>query len=83
MTGIDNDNKSNTIKDVEQLGIWAGLASLSYVFWICGGMEMIERFAYYGVRNNAALYATAPISEGGLGITATQLGDIFLVWALV
>ena len=32
MTGIDNDNKSNTIKDVEQLGIWAGLASLSYVF---------------------------------------------------
>lgn len=78
-----SDNHSNTVKDVEQLGIWAGLASLSYVFWICGGMEMIERFAYYGVRNNAALYATAPVSEGGLGITAAQLGDIFLVWALV
>lgn len=83
MTTPHIDNKSNTIKDVEQLGIWAGLASLSYVFWICGGMEMIERFAYYGVRNNMALYATAPVSAGGLGITATQLGDIFLVWALV
>lgn len=82
MTTINND-KSNTIKDVEQLGIWAGLVSLSYVFWICGGMEMIERFAYYGVRNNAALYATAPVSEGGLGITATQLGNIFFIWALV
>jgi len=78
-----SDNHSTTIKDVEQLGIWAGLASLSYVFWICGGMEMVERFAYYGVRNNAALYATAPVSEGGLGITAAQLGDIFLIWALI
>lgn len=78
-----SEDHSTTAKDVEQLGIWAGLASLSYVFWICGGMEMIERFAYYGVRSNAALYATAPASEGGLGITATQLGDIFLVWALV
>lgn len=83
MAKLLSDNHSNTAKDVEQLGIWAGLASLSYVFWICGGMEMIERFAYYGVRNNAALYATAPVSEGGLGITPTQLGDIFLVWALV
>lgn len=83
MADLLSENHSNTAKDVEQLGIWAGLASLSYVFWICGGMEMIERFAYYGVRNNAALYATAPVSEGGLGITPTQLGDIFLVWALV
>lgn len=40
-----SDNHSNTVKDVEQLGIWAGIASLSYVFWICGGMEMIERFS--------------------------------------
>lgn len=83
MTSAVTDNKSNSIRDVEQLGVWAGLVSLSYVFWICGGMEMIERFAYYGVRNNAALYATAPVSEGGLGITATQLGNIFFVWALV
>lgn len=83
MAELDTEGQSHSVKDVEQLGIWAGLASLSYVFWICGGMEMIERFAYYGVRNNAALYATAPVSAGGLGITATQLGDIFLVWALV
>jgi len=46
-------------------------------------MEMIERLAYYGVRQMSALYATEPVSRGGLGITASQLGDIFLVWALV
>ena len=44
---------------------------------------MIERLAYYGVRQMSALYATEPVSRGGLGITASQLGDIFLVWALV
>ena len=27
-----------TIKDVKQLGIWAALGSLGYVFWICGGI---------------------------------------------
>ncbi|MCH8278257.1 MAG: hypothetical protein IIC12_04920, partial [Proteobacteria bacterium] len=41
---------STTVKDVKQLGIWAALASLSYVFWICGAMEMVERLAFYGVR---------------------------------
>jgi hypothetical protein len=33
---------STTVKDVKQLGIWAALASLSYVFWVCGAMEMVE-----------------------------------------
>ncbi len=31
--------------DVKQLGLVAALTSLSYVFWICGGMEVIERLA--------------------------------------
>src|SRR5688500_17561612 len=32
--------------EVNQLGLWAGIASLGYVFWIVGGMEMVERLAY-------------------------------------
>ncbi len=78
-----DDSQTTSLKDVKQLGIFASIASLSYVFWICGGMEMVERLAYYGARMVSGLYATDAKSNGGLGITETQLGTIFLVWALV
>lgn len=74
---------TTTVKDVQQLGTWAAIASLSYVFWICGGMEMIERLAYYGVRSLSSLYATDSASNGGLGLIESDLGLIFMVWALV
>ncbi len=54
---------STTVKDVKQLGIWAALASLSYVFWICGAMEMVERLAFYGVRQVSSLSASDPTSR--------------------
>jgi len=60
----------------------AAIASLSYVFWCVGAMEMIERLAYYGVRTVSGLYAKAPASEGGLGITPSQLGTIYFFWAI-
>jgi POT family proton-dependent oligopeptide transporter len=71
------------LEDVKQLGLFAAIASLSYVFWIVGGMEMVERLAYYGVKAVAALYAKDPVSKGGLGITMTEFGTILMVWALV
>ena len=73
---------TTTIKDVEQLGTFAALASLGYVFWVCGGMEMIERLAYYGVRQVSGLYATDAVSRGGLGLVESDLGIIFAVWAI-
>jgi len=76
-------NESTTAKDVKQLGIWAALGSLSYVFWICGGMEMVERLAYYGVRQVSSLYATDSVSNGGLGLVGTEIGTIFAAWALM
>jgi len=79
----DNTDHSNTLGDVKQYGIFAALGSLSYVFWICGGMEMVERLAYYGVRSLSSLYATDAVSNGGLGLTGADLGIIFMVWALV
>ena len=72
-----------TLADVKQLGLWASLASLSYVFWIVGGMEMVERLAYYGVRAVATLYATRPASEGGLGVTMATFGWLLFSWNLV
>ncbi|MCP3675506.1 MAG: peptide MFS transporter [Gammaproteobacteria bacterium] len=81
----ENNNMNNTpgFADVKQLGLFASIASLSYVFWIVGGMEMVERLAYYGVRTVAGIYATDAKSIGGLGVTATDLGVIFLIWAFV
>jgi dipeptide/tripeptide permease len=79
----DPGTHTTTVKDVRQLGIWAALLSLSYVFWVCGAMEMVERLAYYGVRQVASLYATDAASNGGLGLVGTDVGIIFLFWALV
>ncbi|MEO7592575.1 MAG: MFS transporter, partial [Byssovorax sp.] len=68
--------------DVKQLGLVAALTSLSYVFWICGGMEVIERLAYYGVKAVATLYAGDAVSKGGLGVTLASFGNILATWAL-
>jgi len=76
-------SEEQSLADVQQLGLFAAIASLGYVFWIVGGMEMIERLAYYGVKAVAVLYAKDPVSKGGLGITLSDFGNILLVWALL
>ena len=74
--------QTDSFLDVEQLKMGAAIASLGYVFWCVGVMEMIERLAYYGVRAVAGIYAKEPASAGGLGITPSQLGTIFFFWAI-
>src|SRR5437763_8269361 len=71
-----------TLDDVKQLGLWDSIGSLSYVFWVVGAMEMVERLAYYGVRAVATLYATLAVSEGGLGVTMATYGWLLLFWYL-
>ncbi len=73
----------NDLTEVKQLGMWASIISLGYVFWLVGGMELIERLAYYGVKSSAGLYSRAPTSEGGLGITGSQYANILGIWALI
>ncbi len=74
---------NNRLADTRQLGLFAALASLSWVFWVVGGMELVERLAFYGVKAVATLYAKSPASEGGLGVTLTEFGYILTVWAFV
>ncbi|MEQ9825148.1 MAG: MFS transporter [Puniceicoccaceae bacterium] len=74
---------NSSLKDFKQLGLVASLASLSYVFWIVGAMEMVERLAYYGVRAVATIYATRAESEGGLGVTMATFGLLLGTWNLV
>src|SRR5260221_6577787 len=76
-------SSDTSLADVKQLGLWAALASLSYVLWIVGAMEMVERLAFYGVRAVATLYATRPARTGALGVTMTSLGTLLLCWNLV
>lgn len=75
--------EGDSLADVKQLGLVAAIGSLGYVFWIVGGMEMVERLAYYGVKAVATLYAKDPVSKGGLGITMDTFGTILMAWALV
>jgi len=82
---MSNHNKEpdeSSLADFKQLGLWAAIGSLSYVFWVVGGMEMVERLAYYGVRAVATLYATRPASDGGLGVTMAKFGWLLLFWNL-
>jgi POT family proton-dependent oligopeptide transporter len=71
------------VNSVKQLAFAEAIGSLGYVFWIVGAMEMVERLAYYGVKAVATLYAKAPASSGGLGITMTRFGTVLMVWALI
>lgn len=74
---------ANPLADVKQLGMWAAIGSLGYVFWVVGAMEMVERLAYYGVRATATLYATRPASDHGLGVTMATFGYLLMTWNLV
>jgi proton-dependent oligopeptide transporter, POT family len=78
----DKDTNSSGMDEVTQLGLFAAIASLGYVFWVVGAMEMVERLAYYGVKAVATLYAKDPVSEGGLGIGMDKFGTLLSAWAL-
>lgn len=80
---VSNESHSTAVTDIEQFGMLTALASLGYVFWVIGGMEMIERLAFYGVKATATLYAKDPVSAGGLGISLSKFGIILSVWALI
>ena len=79
----DKSSSETTLADVKQLGLWAAIGSLSYVFWVVGGMEMVERLAFYGVRTVSTLYATRPVSAKGLGVTLATVGWLFFFWNMV
>jgi len=77
-----NSYANNDLNDVKQLGLWASIMSLGYIFWLVGGMEIVERIAYYGVKASASLYATDAVSKGGLGLTMSDYGTIMFIFAL-
>ncbi|MGE0789527.1 MAG: MFS transporter [Sandaracinaceae bacterium] len=59
------------------------VASLGSVYWIANWMELVERFAYYGVRTVLPVFMVLSIADGGPEITHVQKGGIYAIWALV
>ncbi|TNF37280.1 MAG: MFS transporter [Deltaproteobacteria bacterium] len=59
------------------------LKSFGGTFWVANWMELIERFAYYGVRTTLPVLLVLAIGSGGPELTHTQKGTIFAIWALV
>ena len=57
--------------------------SLGGVYWTANWMELVERFAYYGVRTVLPVFMVLAISEGGPELTHVQKGTIYAIWALV
>ncbi|MFK7930103.1 MAG: MFS transporter [Myxococcota bacterium] len=55
--------------------------AFNHVFWITNAMEMLERFAYYGVRTVLPTYMVLSISQGGPEFTHTEKGIIYMWWA--
>ena len=49
------------------------------VFWVANFMELLERWAYYGVFALLSVYLTDPKSTGGLGFTSSQSGALMAV----
>jgi len=61
--------------------LYRQVADLDSRFWIVNTMEMIERFAYYGVRAVLAIYIVLPKELGGPEFDHVQKGSIFACWA--
>ena len=53
------------------------------IFWIANWMEVVERFAYYGVRVVLPVFMVAAFEEGGPQFDHIQKGAIYAAWALV
>ncbi|MBX5480757.1 MAG: MFS transporter [Myxococcaceae bacterium] len=59
------------------------LRSFGAVYWIANWMELVERFAYYGVRVVLPVFMVAAIESGGPQFTHVQKGTVYAIWALV
>jgi dipeptide/tripeptide permease len=57
------------------------MRSFGRPFWAANIMEIVERFAYYGVRVVVPIYIASSQDPAGLHFTNNEKGTIFLWWA--
>jgi len=61
---------------------WNQVRAMPRDFWVANVMEAFERLAFFGVRAVLPLYMVGT-KAGAIGLTMTQKGVVYLVWALV
>ena len=66
-----------------QGGLLQQLQSLGRIYWIANWMELVERFAYYGVRVVLPVFMVTSLESGGPEFDHIQKGTIYAIWALV
>jgi POT family proton-dependent oligopeptide transporter len=64
-----------------QLPFLQQIRTMKWNFWVANGIEALERLAFFGVRAVVGLYMYGETSA--LGLTMTQKGLIFGIWALI
>ncbi len=69
--------------DLSRDPFWTQFRSFGYVYWVANWMELVERFAYYGVRVVLPVFMVAAFEQGGPQLTQVQKGNIYAVWAVV
>lgn len=68
---------SQPVSVVEQI------RTMKWNFWVANIIEAQERLAFFGVRAVLPLYMLWETTSGGLGLSYTQKGIIYMVWALL
>lgn len=62
--------------NTENKSFFGVMKSYNKSFWLASTMELMERWAWYGLFAVLALYLTGSTDEGGLGFTHTEKGQI-------
>ncbi|MDD3005519.1 MFS transporter [Flavobacterium sp.] len=56
--------------------LWGTITSFNTTFWLASFMELMERWAWYGIFGLLGLYLVASTDDGGLGFNHIQKGSI-------
>jgi dipeptide/tripeptide permease len=70
-------------QDLSQQPFREQIKSFGRIYWLANWMELVERFAYYGVRVVLPVFMVAAFEKGGPELDHIQKGTIYSVWAIV
>ncbi|MBN1590137.1 MAG: MFS transporter [Pirellulales bacterium] len=76
-------SEPNNQSDVSKDSLGKQISSFGYIYWVANVIELIERFAYYGVRVGLPVFIVLAIGKGGPELTQVDKGTIYAVWAVV
>ena len=67
----------------DKAGFISGMKSFPSTFWVSNWIEVVERFAYYGLRGVLPVFMVLSFEEGGPQFDHVQKGSLYFVWAMV